>query len=522
MVFALWHWLLIAGFVPDVGVNEHFVDSILRPFQEKGFSLGLVGHWEPWLKFVTAYVQARHLDEGGALPDRPSFVRSEDNHFLRGAAYRWFETSCRTSFKEKLRLVNFVSQLKKAQPCMPDFRLREATVNFSKALFGGTRPPLEPPVRVIDGHLVYYPFGQGSLNRYTLEQLFEMLSDEVDSILDTLDLEELGPLQLEIPQTSSRGPDISGRSWPRKDGGGLGHFLMTTLRSFWTRPDAGSRVGYVPLATFSDPSDDFGGVVLEGAVMLDSLEQINEDFLASVHKVNVDGIPVIPQALPEPLKVRMITRAPPEAMDALQYVQRVLHRALQKNPSFQLTRERPSREICSLLNSVVAPSLQEGMSFVSGDYSAATDNLHPRVSSLIVHRLARRLKLTPLMARLFEQGLVGHVLGTPSYFGPDTVKLVGARPGDGSGADSSRQTWGQLMGSVVSFPVLCIANLALTLLAFRLSGRPRPAHRCHILINGDDIGFAALPEQVTAWQRVTSLFGLEPSVGKNFSQPRIG
>jgi hypothetical protein len=51
MVFALWHWLLIAGFVPDVGVNEHFVDSILRPFQEKGFSLGLVGHWEPWLKF---------------------------------------------------------------------------------------------------------------------------------------------------------------------------------------------------------------------------------------------------------------------------------------------------------------------------------------------------------------------------------------------------------------------------------------------------------------------------------------
>jgi hypothetical protein len=76
------------------------------------------------------------------------------------------------------------------------------------------------------------------------------------------------------------------------------------------------------------------------------------------------------------------------------------------------------------------------------------------------------------------------------------------------------------MGSVVSFPVLCIANLALTLLAFRLSGRPRPAHRCHILINGDDIGFAALPEQVTAWQRVTSLFGLEPSVGKNFINPR--
>ncbi len=71
------------------------------------------------------------------------------------------------------------------------------------------------------------------------------------------------------------------------------------------------------------------------------------------------------------------------------------------------------------------------------------------------------------------------------------------------------QKWGQLMGSPASFPVLCIANLAMSVTALRSVEKwsvpsPRPIGRSGILVNGDDIAFRAEREAIEGWQELTS------------------
>lgn len=110
------------------------------------------------------------------------------------------------------------------------------------------------------------------------------------------------------------------------------------------------------------------------------------------------------------------------------------------------------------------------------------------------------------MRSLFERALTGHVLREQIAPGVDMIH---------------GQKWGQLMGSPASFPVLCIANLAMSVVALRSVERestvePRPIGRSGILVNGDDIAFRATRQAIEAWQELTSAYGLAPSVGKNY------
>jgi hypothetical protein len=151
--------------------------------------------------------------------------------------------------------------------------------------------------------------------------------------------------------------------------------------------------------------------------------------------------------------------------------------------------------------------LKEGEKWVSGDYSAATDNLDGSLTEVIWNTFCETVRLSDEFGkpsdRLCEtfyqvlglKALVGHCLHYP----------------DGSVA---YQQNGQLMGSPLSFPILCIANAAATLVGLGkdidyLFDGP-------IAINGDDIGFPADDGQYQNWKRVVTACGLEPSIGKNY------
>jgi len=78
------------------------------------------------------------------------------------------------------------------------------------------------------------------------------------------------------------------------------------------------------------------------------------------------------------------------------------------------------------------------------------------------------------------------------------------------------------MGSPTSFPVLCVVNLALTRLALEARlGKVIPLHDLDVLINGDDIGFVTDKYGYALWQHITSLGGLAPSMGKNFTSTKF-
>nr|WAK77812.1 MAG: RNA-dependent RNA polymerase [Botourmiaviridae sp.] len=126
---------------------------------------------------------------------------------------------------------------------------------------------------------------------------------------------------------------------------------------------------------------------------------------------------------------------------------------------------------------------QDGEVFVSGDYESATDNLNRYVSMAILLELEENSTYTPSNVwRLAHETLFNRF------------------------EDGSRQSRGQLMGSVLSFPLLCMINY----FTFRYAIR----RKVPVKINGDDIVFRATSEEVERWFDLVSSSGLVVSTGK--------
>jgi hypothetical protein len=195
-------------------------------------------------------------------------------------------------------------------------------------------------------------------------------------------------------------------------------------------------------------------------------------------------------AIPEPLKVRIITKGD-ELNWILKPVQKAMWRALQEFPCFKLTGtpEIPLDTIASW----------KGSNLLSGDYEAATDNLNMDIMDLAVSELVKVLPQEYHKWLSWEGGC--HEIHYP----PDS-KL-----------SPVLQTRGQLMGSLLSFPILCVANAATIGMVLKKDLIDLPA-----LINGDDILFKANLRQIEQWKRVSSSMGLKPSIGKNYMAPGWG
>lgn len=196
-------------------------------------------------------------------------------------------------------------------------------------------------------------------------------------------------------------------------------------------------------------------------------------------------------AIPEPLKVRMITKG--EAQNyVLKPLQLAMHKSLKSFPCFRLTSGQDILDNFRKERSL--PKKGKHRLFVSGDYSAATDNLHMDVMSVVISEL---LKVLPSHIHDYvirESG--AHLIEYPEWTNLEPVV----------------QTNGQLMGSLLSFPILCIANAATygsAIKCEKLSELPA-------LINGDDISFEDCMRTINIWKRKALQMGLEPSLGKNF------
>jgi len=157
--------------------------------------------------------------------------------------------------------------------------------------------------------------------------------------------------------------------------------------------------------------------------------------------------------------------------------------------------------------------------WVSGDYSAATDNLKIQYtkgafeSSLL--RSSRKGALSPmdqdlLRDVLYEQTLVYRKKVPDGKFGYQIEQTHAV------------QATGQLMGSTLSFPILCTVNLCCYWAAMEeflkkeLQPRDLP-----VLVNGDDILFRSSPRFYKIWLKWIEEVGFELSVGKNYVHPRF-
>lgn len=534
-------WLRSLGFEPEEATSDW-----LWRFMDKYYFYSAQNRAEQWLKFSLALVSARLCRDPQPdaepqdleLPVRPDWLLEDENHFLGGAAYHWFESRCRGP--DRFAMALSTGSLKKRQPPLPLWLVAKAKADWTRSMFrprptgfvlvpqdDGTvyeRPTssmvlegVYPPVDVHElGPEAQESRGYGSAVRP--EPLIDRIRRHVRKIARLISRNApRGSRLVKIPGTKSRllDPGVAGpgETYSRHFGGEFMAHSYRLLHEFaphmvdhvsdflnWGTdlPDGQLR----KIFDLGDHQSKLQKVDLIRALGPEASVAITVDMPDLVTRLGDlawldlsmlgQRLPVEHTSILEPFKVRHITRSSANVQRALHDLQSLLHTSMKSIPWFSLVRETPGIDIELLLNLHVASSFVPGSSWVSGDYTASTDNLDPRISEMCVEELAKALGLSRRVMQLFKVALTGHMF------------------------EGHPQTWGQLMGSVVSFPVLCMANLGLTLTAFELAGDPRGLHNCGVLINGDDIGFSATGKVRRMWRKVTTAGGLAPSVGKNF------
>jgi hypothetical protein len=205
----------------------------------------------------------------------------------------------------------------------------------------------------------------------------------------------------------------------------------------------------------------------------------------------------------EPFKVRMITCEEAAVIYRATEMQKFVHHRVAHFPPFEFI-AKPIDDI-SWNRHFKCPF---GVKFNSGDYEASTNNIDPELSAFTFSEICRQVVFADGEGKDRLDQSVWHLLGT--Y---DLVNHTFIHP---RSLETRSQTWGQLMGSPTSFPILCIINLAASSLAMELSIDDLFKADCPIVVNGDDLAAVMTDEQYANWKELAASTGLLFSLGKNY------
>lgn len=225
----------------------------------------------------------------------------------------------------------------------------------------------------------------------------------------------------------------------------------------------------------------------------------------------------------EPLKVRTITATNGLASFVAKNCQRAMKSTLDSLKANVLT----TGPLCTMdlhdlyereqfLFKTADLSWSSPPQWVSGDYKGATDTIKLPLTKMAFEQFLTRIQVPDTDVETLRMVLYEQVLEYPKKCGIAPVQ----------------QQTGQLMGSVESFPILLLLNLAGYLLAFRDRFRSdfddmeadalkHLVRTAPVLVNGDDILFRADDELYSHWMRWIGVIGFVLSVGKNYRHPSV-
>jgi len=241
-------------------------------------------------------------------------------------------------------------------------------------------------------------------------------------------------------------------------------------------------------------------------------------------------------ALPEPLKVRTITVGDPDLYFASKPFQVALWKHITQFSQFRLASEPLN---VGHLNQLIAQEILlmrklkfdlNFDSFVSGDYKAATDGLDIHFSKLALepfitscidsfpslksyfnvvkpalaeHRLC--YKISDLESNSFEEFLLSNSIPFTKEEGLGFFEFF------------IDQKNGQLMGSPLSFPILCIVNMISYWRSMEIYTTKRIKFRdLPVKVNGDDILFRSNSIHYAIWKEQIKFVSFSLSLGKNY------
>ncbi|QGY72608.1 RNA dependent RNA polymerase [Plasmopara viticola lesion associated ourmia-like virus 78] len=144
-----------------------------------------------------------------------------------------------------------------------------------------------------------------------------------------------------------------------------------------------------------------------------------------------------------------------------------------------------------------------GEVLTSGDYKSATDNLSIEVAEAILDELLSSSVSVPGSIKAYAMSILR----------PELFNLE-------HGIDGFRPSRGQMMGSFLSFPLLCLQNRIAFLYTGHVCGIDAEEFPC--LINGDDILFRSGPHFSALWMDSVSRLSLEVERTKTSVSPDYG
>lgn len=462
--------------------------EVYQKFSATYVILSLRGRFRKWMKYHLACLFNQIVDEK-EMPDDPYPDQGDKpGLFLSGPGYRFLRTLIRTSEEEgkDLEVAASVAHFKK---CFPE--------SYSYELFMSGAKCVETLVKPM-------PF--------IFPEDYKTPWDRVDSIA-SFDLAE------RVKVNCRRIGEHMGEKFRRKN---EQLEIVAKLPSFSghheaSRKDFGAweevkRCGclWEPCNYHESDADD-----LEARCHCETWD----DCFWRSFQIRGCHLPASTVSLKEPLKIRVITKGPVREYFISHQLQKLMFQAMQGIKQFRFTGKPVNEED---LADLLGEGLGDDEFFVSGDYSDATNNIYKEMSLAAAAGFAQGAGLSPDWKRALESTLTEY---------------------DVNGHSINR---GQLMGSPVSFPILCIANLATYLTAREAQKSLKPDSRARkhleqygvvnwdgkggvkckidslpVAINGDDIAFKANDELYILWRRCSSLAGLEASLGKNFTSRRF-
>jgi len=251
---------------------------------------------------------------------------------------------------------------------------------------------------------------------------------------------------------------------------------------------------------------EFNSDVHEYGVQLCKYNSGEEKYTYRHQHVFAEVVPLL-----EAFKVRTITKGDMDPYHLGRRWQAKIHARMRKHPAAQLIGAPCKKEVLldRIINNDLVPKTKETF-YVSGDYESATDLLNPALSLEAQNAISMHLRIPLEDQIILNRCLTGH-------------HLIYQKETTCNDEEGYKQQWGQLMGSPVSFPVLCLINLAATRLSFEMVlGRKCTLAELPMVVNGDDILFRAVNQaHYTLWKEITKVCGLKFSLGKNYTSRKV-
>jgi hypothetical protein len=448
------------------------------------------GGFMPFMKYKLAAFyaacQGQFLDDPQEIPLAP-FINSDEPHILLGGrAYRFIRFLANKNKDKFHEFLVTILQIKKGLERPDEELLKKGSRDTYVTLT--TPPPESKSVQLITNWADVTGLREQKclLDDSRMEEEIRRTVREVFKDAQYTDLDRYSPF---FPSTSAN--YIRSRS----KGGAIGEILLDEELMRGLKYE-GTKVNIFEEDDFGFSLDNQG---------LNHLYSNWETLYKRMFSKALTEIPFAePVALAEALKVRVITKGPPMLNTVLKPLQKFLWKKMKEHKTFHLIGNWVTTEyLAQTLGSTLKPD--SGFGFLSVDYKDATNKMRGLLSEVCADEISDVIGLNDDERVLFIRALTGHII-----VNPDNLE------------ESKPQLNGQLMGSIISFPILCLINASILRLTRELDcNRLFALDRSGVIVNGDDGLLKATPLGVSIWKSIGNFCGLAPSVGKVYYSRRF-